>query len=61
MIRKEYYKSCDLFITEERQKRKTEYLNEYGYNIMPNINENKSHFDAYAKTNQNNVKRKPKR
>lgn len=60
MIKKEYYKSCDIFITDERQKIKNEYLNEYGYNIMPNQNRN-SHFEAYCKTNQNNIKRKPKR
>lgn len=60
MIKKEYYKSCDLFLTNERQKIKTEYLNEYGYNIMPNRN-SFSHFETYSKTNQNNIKRKPKR
>ena len=60
MIKKEYYKACDMFITDERSKIKNEYLNEYGYIISPN-KECLSHFDAYCKTNQNNIKRKPKR
>lgn len=60
MIRKEYYKSCDLFITNEREKIKKELTNEYGYNISPNIDRS-FHYEAYAKTNQNNLKRKPKR
>ena len=61
MIKKEYYKACDLFITNQSEKQKNEFFNEYGYNIYSNRKKTTDHFKAFAYTNQNNVKNKPKR
>ena len=61
MIKKEYYKACDLFINEHPKRLKEEYLNEYGYNISSNRKNPVDHFKEFSYTNQNNVKRKPKR
>lgn len=61
MIKKEYYKACDLFITSPLEKRKSEYFNEYGYNIGSSRKKVQNHFYNFSHTNQNNVKIKPKR
>lgn len=61
MIKKEYYKACDLFIENAREKKKNEYFNEYGYNISSNRKKPIDHFKMFSYTNQNNVKIKPKR
>ena len=42
MIKKEYYKACDLFIENVREKRKSEYFNEFGYNIYSSRRKPKS-------------------
>lgn len=61
MIKKEYYKACDLFILSQPKKIKEEYLNEYGYNISSNRKKVTDHFKDFSYTNQNNVKIKSKR
>ena len=61
MIKKEYYKACDLFITSPLERKKSEYFNEYGYNIASNRKNVQNHFFKFSHTNQNNVKIKPKR
>jgi len=61
MIKKEYYKSCDLFMENIKDRRKDEFFNEYGYNIYSNRKKPIDHFKAFSYTNQNNVKTKPKR
>ena len=61
MIKKEYYKACDLFLENTYERRKNEYFNDYGYNIYSNRKKSENHFKMFSKTNQNNVKIKPKR
>ncbi|MBE6155403.1 MAG: hypothetical protein E7164_01450 [Firmicutes bacterium] len=61
MIRKEYYKACDIFIENIQEKRKNEFFNEYGYNLFANRRKPVDHFKMFSYTNQNNVKKKPKR
>ena len=60
MIKKEYYKACDLFIEPHYKRIKEEYLNEYGYNFYSNRKKTTNHFKEFCYTNQNNVKIKPK-
>ena len=61
MIKKEYYKSCDIFLENPTERKKSEYFNEYGYNISANRKKPADHFKIFSYTNQNNVKTKPKR
>lgn len=61
MIKKEYYKACDLFIENALEQRKKEFFNEYGYNIYSNRKKPIDHYKEFSHTNQNNVKTKPKR
>lgn len=61
MIKKEYYKACDLSLNSIYEKRKKEFFNEYGYNLSSSRLNDASHYNSYSKTNQNNVKRKPKK
>ena len=61
MIKKKYYKACDLFIVNSFQKLKEEYFNDYGYNLLASRKTNDSHYKDFCYTNQNNLKEKPKR
>ena len=61
MIKKKYYKACDLFIVDNYQRIKEEYFNDYGYNIGSNRKNNDSHYKDFCFTKQNNIKEKPKR
>ena len=42
-------------------KRKEEYFDEYGYNLSSSRKKQIDHFKQFSYTNQNNIKRKPKR
>lgn len=53
MIKKEYCKACDLFLTSSLDRKKKEYFNEYGYNLSRNNEVN--HFKEYSFTNYNNI------
>ena len=61
MIKKEYYKACDLFITNQSEKQKNEFFNEYGYNIYSNRKNKVDHFKEYSYTNQNNTQSNKKK
>lgn len=61
MIKKKYYKSCDIFIVDSYQKLKNEYLNDYGYNLSSNRKNSGDHYKEFCYTNQNISKGKPKR
>jgi hypothetical protein len=61
MIKKKYYRACDLFIVDGYQKIKEEFLNDYGYNLSANPRNTESHYKDFCYTKQNNLKGKPKR
>ena len=61
MIKKKYYKACDLFIIDNYQKIKEEFFNDYGYNISAGPRQTESHYKSFCVTNQNNIKEKQKR
>lgn len=52
-------KTCDLFLDKLLDKRKMEYLNDFGYNFKINKKEI-SHYESYTKSLPNIQKRKPK-
>lgn len=54
MIKKEYYKACDLFLTSSLDRKKKEYFNEFGYNLSRS-NKNVNHYKNFCFTNQNNL------
>ena len=60
MIKKEYYKSCDLFLTSSLDRKKKEYFNEYGYNLSHSQKE-VNHYKEFCFTNQSNCQNKAKK
>ena len=61
MIKKEFYKACDLFLISPLDKRKQEFFNEYGYNLNANRKNNGNHFKNFSFTNNNNCQNKAKK
>ena len=61
MIKKEYYKACDLFITSTLQRRRYEFFNEYGYNLNSNRKNQTNHFKEFSTTQNNNCQNKAKK
>ena len=61
MIKKEFYKACDLFITSPLERRRLEYFNEYGYNLNSNRKNPINHFKNFCFTSNNNCQNKAKK
>ncbi len=61
MIKKEFYKACDLFITSVREKRRWEFFNDYGYNLNSNRKTPVNHFKEFSFTSNNNCQNKAKK
>ena len=61
MMKKEYYKACDLFMTSFLQRRKCEFFNEYGYNLNSNRKSRINHFKEFSSTHNNNCQNKAKK
>lgn len=60
MIKEKGFKNCDLFSSDKKQKRGL-LTDENELNNVSMVNKGIDHYYSFVYTNQNNVKRKPKK
>lgn len=58
MKKNNYYKTCEIESKNIREKFTKEFFNDYGYNISTSRLNKLNNYENYAKTNQNDIKKR---